>query len=266
MGLNAVQSYPAERVLVAALLGRPASFYELGGRVTEEMFTEPGLRLVFRAFAELASRGERIDMATVEAEMFRLDHRLYGELNGVSFLSAMLQAVRNDSHIHEYVRLVQREWMLRGCVASLNKRGLEAQQPDVDVMKLLAGVTDDMDGLREHASGGVDVRMAAEVAREVLARSFRNQEAREKGEHIQVRTGFDELALRAAFDGKDGGGFAHGASGGACGAEYALFQHRDERGGGDGTYPFDAERRGGRQDPFQGDEPRGACVVGESGG
>ena len=193
MGLNAVQSYPAERVLVAALLGRPASFYELGGRVTEEMFTEPGLRLVFRAFAELASRGERIDMATVEAEMFRLDHRLYGELNGVSFLSAMLQAVRNDSHIHEYVRLVQREWMLRGCVASLNKRGLEAQQPDVDVMKLLAGVTDDMDGLREHASGGVDVRMAAEVAREVLARSFRNQEAREKGEHIQVRTGFDEL-------------------------------------------------------------------------
>lgn len=31
MGLNAVQSYPAERVLVAALLGRPASFYELGG-------------------------------------------------------------------------------------------------------------------------------------------------------------------------------------------------------------------------------------------
>ena len=48
MGLNAVQSYPAERVLVAALLGRPASFYELGGRVTEEMFTEPGLRLVFR--------------------------------------------------------------------------------------------------------------------------------------------------------------------------------------------------------------------------
>lgn len=180
MGLNAVQSYPAERVLVAALLGRPASFHELGGRVTEEMFTEPGLRLVFRAFAELASRGERIDMATVEAEMFRLDHRLYGELNGVSFLSAMLQAVRNDSHIHEYVRLVQREWMLRGCVASLNKRGLEAQQPDVDVMKLLAGVTDDMDGLREHASGGVDVRMAAEVAREVLARSFRNQEAREK--------------------------------------------------------------------------------------
>lgn len=151
MGLNAVQSYPAERVLVAALLGRPASFHELGGRVTEEMFTEPGLRLVFRAFAELASRGERIDMATVEAEMFRLDHRLYGELNGVSFLSAMLQAVRNDSHIHEYVRLVQREWMLRGCVASLNKRGLEAQQPDVDVMKLLAGVTDDMDGLREHA-------------------------------------------------------------------------------------------------------------------
>lgn len=141
----------------------PASFHELGGRVTEEMFTEPGLRLVFRAFAELASRGERIDMATVEAEMFRLDHRLYGELNGVSFLSAMLQAVRNDSHIHEYVRLVQREWMLRGCVASLNKRGLEAQQPDVDVMKLLAGVTDDMDGLREHASGGVDVRMAAEV-------------------------------------------------------------------------------------------------------
>jgi len=115
MGLNAVQSYPAERVLVAALLGRPASFHELGGRVTEEMFTEPGLRLVFRAFAELASRGERIDMATVEAEMFRLDHQLYGELNGVSFLSAMLQAVRNDSHIHEYVRLVLRDDVARLC-------------------------------------------------------------------------------------------------------------------------------------------------------
>ncbi|MFQ9020730.1 MAG: hypothetical protein ACLR6J_03925 [Parabacteroides merdae] len=70
--------------------------------------------------------------------------------------------------------------------------------------------------MREHASGGVDVRMAAEVAREVLARSFRNQEAREKGEHIQVRTGSRRTgrldgrplpgrtggALRAAFDGK----------------------------------------------------------------
>ena len=30
MGLNAVQSYPAERVLVAALLGRPASFHRIG--------------------------------------------------------------------------------------------------------------------------------------------------------------------------------------------------------------------------------------------
>ena len=54
MGLNAVQSYPAERVLVAALLGRPASFHELGGRVTEEMFTEPGLRR-----AGLARRTDR---------------------------------------------------------------------------------------------------------------------------------------------------------------------------------------------------------------
>lgn len=184
MGLNAVQSYPAERVLVAALLGRPASFHELGGRVTEEMFTEPGLRLVFRAFAELASRGERIDMATVEAEMFRLDHRLYGELNGVSFLSAMLQAVRNDSHIHEYVRLVQREWMLRGCVASLNKRGLEAQQPDVDVMKLLAGVTDDMDGLREHASGGVFTQAVHVVC-----------DTGEELHHVDIRL----LRLQAAF-------------------------------------------------------------------
>ena len=39
MGLNAVQSYPAERVLVAALLGRPASFHELGGRVTERILS-----------------------------------------------------------------------------------------------------------------------------------------------------------------------------------------------------------------------------------
>lgn len=130
MGLNAVQSYPAERVLVAALLGRPASFHELGGRVTEEMFTEPGLRLVFRAFAELASRGERIDMATVEAEMFRLDHRLYGELNGVSFLSAMLQAVRNDSHIHEYVASgTARMDVARLCGEPEETQGLEAQQP-----------------------------------------------------------------------------------------------------------------------------------------
>ena len=83
--------------------------------------------------------------------------------------------------------------MLRGCVASLNKRGLEAQQPDVDVMKLLAGVTDDMDGLREHASGGVDVRMAARWhAKSWRVRSVTRRHAK-KGEHIQVRTGFDEL-------------------------------------------------------------------------
>ncbi|MFR5941219.1 MAG: DnaB-like helicase C-terminal domain-containing protein [Parabacteroides merdae] len=147
-------------------------------------------------------------------------------------------------------------------------------------MKLLAGVTDDMDGLREHASGGVDVRMAAEVAREVLARSFRNQEAREKGEHIQVRTGFDELddltgglyrGELAVLSGRPSMGKTavalHMALQAArAGRNTLLFQHRDGRGGGDGTYPFDAERRGGRQDPFQGDEPRGACVVGESGG
>lgn len=132
-------------------------------------------------------------MATIEAEMYRLDHALYGQLNGVSFLAGMLQAVRNDSHIHEYVRLVQQEWMLRECIGSLKKRCLEALQPDVDVMKLLGGVTDDMDRLREQSSAGVEVRMAGEVARVVLERSIRNQEMREKGEHVQVQTGFDEL-------------------------------------------------------------------------
>ncbi|MFQ9020728.1 MAG: hypothetical protein ACLR6J_03915 [Parabacteroides merdae] len=37
-------------------------------------------------FAGLASRGERIDMATVEAgDVPARDHRLYGELNGSLF-------------------------------------------------------------------------------------------------------------------------------------------------------------------------------------
>ncbi len=61
----------------------------------------------------------------------------------------------------------------------------------------------------------------------------------ERGEWITSYMGKTAVALHMALQAA------------RAGAEYALFQHRDERGGGDGTYPFDAERRGGRQDPFQ---------------
>ena len=57
MGLNAVQSYPAERVLVAALLGRPASFHEMGVLETEELFPETWKLLVLLAFSDMASLG-----------------------------------------------------------------------------------------------------------------------------------------------------------------------------------------------------------------
>ena len=150
MGLNAVQSYPAERVLVAALLGRPASFHELGGRVTEEMFTEPGLRLVFRAFAELASRGEYFS-ARLMAEYLGYEFLDAAEwvkfrFDGTVDTDATYEALRRDRHARALLDLPRRSWaaLLKALLGNPHPAYVATSSGRGVLLRLLLGETLDL--------------------------------------------------------------------------------------------------------------------------
>lgn len=188
--------YGAEQAVIAALLSRPESYFELGGRLIPEMFVGEGERLVFKSVTTLAAKGERMDMVTIERGMVTLDNALYDRLGGISFLRDALAAVRNDSHILTHARLVQEDWVLRGCRDLLRKHGLEAETPGVEVTALMKGLRDGMDRLELSLAADKETRSAGEVAREALGRSYREQRERQEGRFAEIRTGirsFDEL-------------------------------------------------------------------------
>lgn len=192
-GVGQAPGFPAERVLMSALLARPVSYYDLGNRLREDMFADPGCRLLYRAFGGLAAEGRPIDLATLEHEMQRLDGPLFKQLNGLLFLGDLLQQVGSDMHLLEYARLMREDWLLREGVACLQRAALGGMQPDTQPEQWLTGVRGEVDGLLSDAGQQLRQRPVGEVALEVLERSYRNQQLRAEGKFVQIGTGFDEL-------------------------------------------------------------------------
>lgn len=182
-----------ERAVVVAMLATPASFHEVSGVLRGEMFFDASLRLVWQCAERLMEKGVRIDMLTLEEEMRVADAEAYERLNGLSFLSGMLLAVRTDAHILTHALFVRNAWLMRRLSACLKENALLSMLPGCEAGDMMAKIDRSLLSIQADLHTGLGERTAAEVAREVLDRSRRQQALREKGIRTQIQTGFAEL-------------------------------------------------------------------------
>ena len=182
-----------ERAVVVAMLATPASYHEVSDMLRPEMFYDASLRLLWQCAGHLAEKGVRIDMLTLEEEMRATDTEAYERLNGLSFLAGMLQAVRTDAHIRSHASFVRNAWLMRRLSACLKENMLQAMLPGCEAGKMLVKIERDLSLLQGEQYMGLEGRSTSEVAGEVLDRSRREQELREKGGRPQIQTGFGEF-------------------------------------------------------------------------
>lgn len=182
-----------ERAVVVAMLASPASIHEVAGVLRAEMFLDVSLRLVWTCAENLLEKGKMIDMLTLEEEMRATDTGAYERLNGLSFLSEMFVAVRSDVHIRMHALYVRNAWLMRRLSACLKENVLLSMLPGHEAAEMLLRVDRELALIQADLYTGLGERTAAEVAREVLDRSRREQELRLKGIRPQIQTGFREL-------------------------------------------------------------------------
>ncbi|RHJ95417.1 replicative DNA helicase [Parabacteroides bouchesdurhonensis] len=198
------QLLQTEQAVIAGLLSRPGSVYEVSGRLRAEMFGNQDLGFVYRSILSLMDKGVGIDMLTVENEMERLDKAAYDHLNGLSFLSEMLVAVRTDHHIVWHANEIVRKYLLRFLSAKLQEKQLAASLPDAEVPELLMGIDDVTDRVRSELASEASIEDAGSVASRVLEISYGNQWKREQGDNCCIATGLSEYDTLAGglFEGE----------------------------------------------------------------
>lgn len=182
-----------EKAVIAALLCRPESLLEIVDRLRPEMFSHPDLGFVYAAILSLYEKGKEIDMLTVEGEMLRFDAEVYQRLNGLSFLSDMLESVRTDQHISVHAAEIVHYYVLRTLGLRLQKIQLAIREPDADEQELLNELSATIEEMHHETLLSDTIEPAADVALRVLEQSYGEQAARENGLSHHIFTGLKDL-------------------------------------------------------------------------
>lgn len=182
-----------EKAVIAALLCHPDSLIEVADRLRPAMFSHPDLGFVYAAILSLHEKGTGVDMLTVESEMLRLDAATYQRLNGLSFLSDMLESVRTDQHIRIHAAEVVRYYVLRALALRLQKIQMATREPDADEQQLLGELAQVIEELQHETLLSDTIEPAADVALRVLEKSYGEQASREAGTSRHLFTGLKDL-------------------------------------------------------------------------
>lgn len=182
-----------EKAVIAALLCHPGSLLEVADRLRPGMFSHPDLGFVYAAILSLHEKGKGGDMLTVESEMLRLDAEAYQRLNGLSFLSDMLESVRTDQHISVHAAEIVHYYILRSLALRLQKIQLATREPDADEQELLDELSRTVEELHRETLRSDTIEPAADVALRVLEQSYGEQAAREDGTSRHIFAGLKDL-------------------------------------------------------------------------
>lgn len=129
------QSNDAERALLGSVMLKPDGIHEVTDFVSSDSFYVEKHRIIFRAFIDLASGSNPIDLLSTANRLKEM-----GELEragGNSYLAELVSAVPTSSNIKYYAEIVQKKSMMRALIEAASDIGEMGYDEAKDIDDLL---------------------------------------------------------------------------------------------------------------------------------
>jgi replicative DNA helicase len=129
------QSLEAERALLGSIMLKSDAIHEVTDIVSTDSFYVERHRIIFRAFMDLASGGNPIDLLSTAdrlKEMKELDRA-----GGNSYLAELVSAVPTSANLKYYAEIVQKKAMMRGIIDAAGDIGEIGYDESQDVEQIV---------------------------------------------------------------------------------------------------------------------------------
>ncbi|MBX9765321.1 replicative DNA helicase [Patescibacteria group bacterium] len=115
------QSLDAERALLGSIMLKADAIHEVTDIVSTDSFYVERHRIIFRAFMDLASGGNPIDLLSTASRL--KDMKELDRAGGNSYLAELVSAVPTSANLKYYAEIVQKKAMMRGIIEAAGDIG-----------------------------------------------------------------------------------------------------------------------------------------------
>lgn len=181
------QNLEAERGVIGAILQHDAAMNDVAAVLTPEDFFRESHGLIYRAMAEVAGRGERIDAATVYEQLDRMGR--LDAAGGAEYLAECATSVPHAAFALQHAQIVRQKAVSRGLIAACEASLADCYSGRFTAEELCSRAESAVFAVTEGAGRSADpvpLSGAVNLAIEAVQR-------RQQGEVTGVTTGFDEL-------------------------------------------------------------------------
>ncbi|MES2014206.1 MAG: replicative DNA helicase [Patescibacteria group bacterium] len=129
------QSIDAERALLGSVMLKPDAIHEVTDFVSADSFYVEKHRLIYRAFTDLATGGNPIDLLSTANRLKEMND--LERAGGNSYLAELVSAVPTSANLKHYAEIVQKKSMMRSLIAASSDIGELGYDESQDIDELL---------------------------------------------------------------------------------------------------------------------------------
>lgn len=170
---NETIGFKSELSFVCALLSGAAESSQVYPRVIPEMLNSRELALIYMGIIELFNKGKAMDYTLVEYGMRTLNNELYGEMNGLNYVSDGLLSVVDDVHVTTYADLIVSEYQRNGLRLLAMEISAKCSSRDIPVDQVLQLANTKLEEIAGLSVNSSSTRQIADIGHEVVARHIR---------------------------------------------------------------------------------------------
>lgn len=182
------QSNEAERALLGSVMLKPDGIHEVTDFVSSDSFYSEKHRVIFRAFIDLASGGNPIDLLSTANRLKEMNE--LERAGGNSYLAELVSAVPTSANIKYYAEIVQKKSMMRALIEAASEIGELGYDEAKDIDELLNSAEKRI----YEVTSSPSVRKFVAIG-DTLGEAWERFDNLHKGEHVMrgIPTGFAAL-------------------------------------------------------------------------
>ncbi|TAK58916.1 replicative DNA helicase [Patescibacteria group bacterium] len=129
------QSTEAERALLGSVMIKPDSIHEVTDFVSSDSFYVEKHRLIYRAFTDLTTGGNPIDLLSTANRLKETND--LERAGGNAYLAELVSAVPSSANLKHYAEIVQKKSMMRSLISASSDIGEMGYDESQDIDELL---------------------------------------------------------------------------------------------------------------------------------
>lgn len=180
-----------EEAVICSLLSFETAIWQVAPVLKPEMFSDPMLAFTYTAICSLNSRGEKVDLVTVDVEMHRLDEQLWTKMNGIAFINQAMTQIRHTGNLMSYVEEVKRQYMLRLLAVLFTTLQTKSNSFESSYTAIIEEAEQSLLELRESCVVGKPISRIGTTANEVL--KMHRERLKSGNDTMCIKTGIEEF-------------------------------------------------------------------------